>query len=347
MKKQNFLSIVKAAYNRSAFWVKKNSPELLLAGGLTFAAGSVVLAILGTKKLEGTIKPAKQKINNLKESIKEEETNQKLLDESNVSPEEINELESNVDIKEMKSELTSIYLKTGVETAKLYLPAALSFGMAVVCILGSHRVLKGREVALAAAYTTLNNSYKAYRKRVAEKLGEDIENEVYSNLRSTEAVTIDEKKEQVATVSDSSGWAIMFDSSNPNWEPNSILNLEWLEIQERLANQKLRANSYLFLSDVYKQLGVEPNLIPYNKLQGSHVVGWLYDPKDTTRDSYVSFGIRDRHTGEYTPGALNMRRASERNFIIDFNVDGDILTGKTDANGRQLKTFVTRLREVG
>jgi hypothetical protein len=97
---------------------------------------------------------------------------------------------------------------------------------------------------------------------------------------------------------------------------------------------------------VYKLLDIDDEVIPNLKLQGSHVVGWLYDPKDPTRDSYVSFGLRDRETGEYSERALQIKKYGERNILVDFNVDGDILTGKLGEDGKPTKTFVTRVREI-
>jgi hypothetical protein len=333
----NFISTLKTSVGKGKFWVKRNSPELLIFSGIILAAGSVVLAVFETKKLETITVPAKKKVLKLKEE----------LSDSNA----INNKE--VDPEEDKNELRKVYAKETYEICKLYFPSFLSFSLAIICILGSHKILKGRNVALAAAYATLDSGYKAYRLRVAERFGKEVENEIYRDVRKDKVIVVDKDGNEVEKVlpvehlnENGSGWAVIFDESNPNWESNSILNLEWLEMQEKLANQKLRANGYLFLSDVYKQLGIENELLPSNKIQGSHVVGWIYDPKDTSRDSYVSFGLRDRSTGEYTKRALEMKRHGERNIFIDFNVDGDILTGKIGDDGKPTRTFATRIKEI-
>lgn len=316
-------------FGRTKFMLKKNSPEILTAVGLVLSAASIALAIFETTKLEKVTYHDKKKITVLKEEVKKSE-----------NP------------VEQKKELRKVRAHLAFNVCKLYAPSFISFVISTACVLSSHKIMRGRNLALAAAYATLDNGYRAYRSRVAERFGKEVEDELYRGIKKEKTTVIDEngkevKKElSVSQPNPGSDWAVIFDSSNPNWSKNGILNLEWLELQERYANQKLKANGYLFLSDVYAQLGFDENTIGDLKLQGSHVVGWLYDPKDPTRDSYVSFGIKDRSTGEYTEQALDMKRYGERNIFVDFNVDGDILTGKLGEDGKPTKTFVTRIREI-
>ena len=327
MKLNNIKQSTSLWLGRTKFWFKKNSPEILTGAGLILSVASVALAIFQTTKLEKITYHDKKKIVTLKEELKNPE---------------------NQEAK--KKELNKVRFNLAFNVCKLYAPTFISLVLSSACILSSHKIMKGRNLALAAAYATLDNGYRAYRARVAERFGEKVENEIYRGIKKETVVDENgnkvEKEIEAPDVQRRSDWAIIFDESNPNWNDNGVLNLEWLELQERYANQKLKAQGYLFLSDVYKQLGLDDNCIDNVKLQGSHVVGWLYDPKDPTRDSYVSFGIKDRTTGEYTKQAMEMKRYGERNIFVDFNVDGDILTGKFDDNGRPTKTFVTRIREI-
>ncbi len=89
-------------------------------------------------------------------------------------------------------------------------------------------------------------------------------------------------------------------------------NLMYLRSQQNLANDKLKANGYLFLSDVYDQLGIK-------RTKMSQTVGWIYKPEGNENgDNFVDFGIletnRETEDGGY-----------EKAILMEFNVDGPIL----------------------
>ena len=48
------------------------------------------------------------------------------------------------------------------------------------------------------------------------------------------------------------------------------------------------------LHEVYEDVGIDISSLGDNKAQASRVLGWIYDPEDTSRDSYISFGLFDR-----------------------------------------------------
>ena len=50
------------AFSEVKFWSKKHSPELLIAGGIIFAASSVVLACIATNKIKKPLSEATAKI---------------------------------------------------------------------------------------------------------------------------------------------------------------------------------------------------------------------------------------------------------------------------------------------
>lgn len=83
---------------------------------------------------------------------------------------------------------------------------------------------------------------------------------------------------------------------------------------QQYANDKLKADGYLFLNDVYDMLG-----IPRSK--AGQIVGWVYDPKNPIGDNYVDFGIYDINR-EKNRDFVN---GYERTILLDFNVDGNIL----------------------
>ena len=189
--------------------------------------------------------------------------------------------------------------------------------MSISCLVGSHTILKKRNVALMTAYTVLENSYKKYRKNVIDKLGKDADDEFRLGIKTEEVETTDEKgkkkKETVTKIDDHSPsvYAKFFDELSDYYRKDPNYNLLFLKKQQNWANDRLRAQGYLFLNDVYESLGIP-------KTPDGQFVGWIYNPDDKTIDSYVDFGIydgKDESKRRFVNGL-------EKAILLDFNVDG-------------------------
>ena len=101
-----------------------------------------------------------------------------------------------------------------------------------------------------------------------------------------------------------SQYRIIFDERSYGWSNLQKINLIFLKQQERFFNELLRKRGYLFLRDVYEGLG-----LPITK--ESCIVGWVYDEKNNKiGDNFVAFDIRETNSS---------------NYIVDFNVDGEII----------------------
>ena len=72
----------------------------------------------------------------------------------------------------MKKDLTTVYVQTGVKLIRNYAPAVILGALSLSAIITSNNILRKRNVTLAAAYATLDKSFKEYRKRVIERVGE-------------------------------------------------------------------------------------------------------------------------------------------------------------------------------
>ena len=110
-----------------------------------------------------------------------------------------------------------------------------------------------------------------------------------------------------------SDYARVFDQVNcPDyWENDADYNMMFLQKVERFANDKLIAQGYLFLNDVYQMLGFSPT-------RAGQCVGWIYDPTNPVGDNYIDFGI-------FRPENSRFVDRNENCVWLDFNVDGDIL----------------------
>ena len=316
MKKNEIMKSVGLTFNKIGFQIQKKSPELLVAAGI---AGVVVSAVMACK---ATIKASE-----VAEEVKE------TIDEIHEIEEKgITRAGNPYSIEDTKKDLTTTYLQTGVKYAKLYAPSVILGAASITCSVASHRVLKKRNIALAAAYTTLDKSFKEYRGRVMERFGEQVEKEIRYNIKAKEIkkTVVDEtgKKEKVKEVVDVpavDGWdpsqyspyARRFDETHPNWTKNPEMNRFYLKARQAQANDMLKARGHLFLNEVYDMMG-------FPRTKAGAVVGWLYDPKrPELGDSYVDFGMYEIQEGEDFESYV-------KSYILDFNVVGDITNDIAD-----------------
>lgn len=297
---------VKTAAKKAMFNVKKHSPEILIVAGIAGVVTSAVMACKATMKVNEVLAETKENINKVHD----------VMADQGISEKEYSKEDSARD-------LAIIYGKAGAKLAKLYGPAIALGGLSLTAIVCSNNILRKRNVALAAAYTAIDTSYKQYRSRVIEKFGENVDREMKYGIKAVqiEEKTVDEngkkktvkKTVEVVNPYDYSDYARFFDVGNPNWEKDSEYNLMFLKRQQAYANDKLKANGYLFLNEVYDMLGIP-------KSKAGQVVGWIYDPENGSGDNYVDFGIYNVNR----EAARDFVNGYERTILLDFNVDGNI-----------------------
>ena len=108
------------------------------------------------------------------------------------------------------------------------------------------------------------------------------------------------------TVSD---YVMFFDASTSEaYENNEDYNRMTLRGAQQYANDKLNGDGFLFLSDVYDELGIKRTKL-------SQSVVWV---KNGSGDGYVDFRAVETYR-ENEAGSL------EKAWLLDFNVDGNIL----------------------
>lgn len=318
MKLNDITGALNTIYRKSAFQIKKHSPELLLGAGIISGIASGVKAYQTKPRIDEIIDSAKE----------EKEKIANYIEEFGYSEEYTKE--------DQTKDHAIIITQTSVKVVKEFAPAIGLGIISLSCILASHNVLKKRNAALAMAYEIVDRTFKAYRSNVVERFGEEIDKELRFGVKEIEVedVTVGKdgrekkkiRKEKVATspYGDMSEFARCFDSISPYWEKDSVYNLTFLKTQQQYANDLLRANKFLYLNDVYDLLG-------FPRTRAGQIVGWVYDPdgsihgkawpKDKPWDNYVDFGIYE------------IKREANRDFVngledviwLDFNVDGEIL----------------------
>lgn len=292
-------------YNKSEMKVRKYSPEILAGVGVVGVIASTVMACKATTKLNDILAESKEQLEQIKEVASDPSYEEKYTQD------------------DAKSDTTITYVQTGVKVAKLYAPSVILCATSLGCLLASNNILRKRNAALSAAYMTVDKSFKEYRRRVAERFGDEVEKEIRYNIKAKEIVTVDEEgnevKETVKVMEGAddpttySDYARFFDESCAAWQRDPEYNLTFLKAQQQYANDLLKAQGRLFLNDVYKMLGMEIS-------KAGQVVGWIYDPDCPVGDNFVDFGIYDM-SKERVRAFVN---GYEPSILLDFNVDGNI-----------------------
>ena len=292
-------------YNKSEMKVRKYSPEILAGVGVVGVIASTVMACKATTKLNDILAESKEQLEQIKTVAVDPAYADKYTED------------------DAKKDTTITYVQTGVKITKLYAPSVILCATSLGCLLASNNILKKRNAALSAAYMTVDKSFKEYRRRVAERFGDEVEKEIRYNIKAKEITTVDEEgnevKETVKVMEGAdnpttySDYARFFDESCPAWQNDPEYNLTFLRAQQQYANDLLKAQGRLFLNDVYKMLGIDIT-------KAGQVVGWIYDPDCPVGDNFVDFGIYDM-SKERVRAFVN---GYEPNILLDFNVDGNI-----------------------
>lgn len=297
-------NIVKSATNalsKTKFQLQKHQPEIMVIGGVIGGVVAAVMACKATTKASEVLAESKDQIEQINTLANDPDVTDDVYSET-----------------DHKRDLATVYAQTGIEIVKLYAPSVILGGMSIASILGGHNILQKRNMALAAAYTTLNTTFKDYRDRVVDRFGKDVEYQIRHNLKAeeiTEKVEDPETgkskkvKKTVFTRGDDKredGYSRLFDAACDNWNNDANLNRSFLSGAQNYFNDKLHAVGYVFLSDIYRYLG-------FRETPECRVVGWTLDGDG---DGYIDFGFDqdDMFMSGYN-----------KDVWLDFNVDGPIL----------------------
>ena len=309
MNMNNIVNSATKTFHRVGFQIKKHSPEILLVTGITGVVTSAVMACKATTKVDAIIEESKKSIDMIHEG----------MEAGNICDVEYTE-------EDGKKDLAIVYIQTGVKFAKLYGPSVLLGLTSIGCILASNNIIHKRNVALSAAYTAIDRSFKGYRSRVIERFGENMDRELRYNIKTQEVkeTVMDEETGKKKTVKSTvsvvdpntySDYARFFDEYCAGWTKDAEYNLMFLRQQQNYANELLKARGHLFLNEVYDMLGID-------RTKAGNIVGWVYDEKHPVGDNFVDFGIYVLDNEK----ARDFVNGRERSILLDFNVDGDILS---------------------
>ena len=299
----NVMSTLSKATGKTVLTLKAVSPEIMLGIGVVGVIASTVLACKATLKVDAIIaehRENKEKIAEIWEDVQNGDV-------------------ENYTEKDKNKDLAVTYTHTVGSLVKVYGPAVALGVASFALIIGGHSILKKRNLALIAAYQTLEKGFAAYRKRVVEEFGEEKDYMFKNNLRKetiVEEVT-DEKgktkmvKKEVLVPKDPNSHSIyakFFDESSCEFQKSPDYNFSFLKTQQAYWNNMLQIRGHVFLNEVYDALDIP-------RTQAGAVVGWVLN-KDG--DNFIDFGIFDGDRAK----VRDFVNGYEKAILLDFNVDG-------------------------
>ena len=164
--KQEIISKATRLLSSAQYQVKKHSPEILMVAGIAGTIVGTVLACKATTKVSEIIEEKNKNVEDVHTCL---EDNTKEYTE-----------------EDSKKDLTIIYAQTGVKLFKLYAPAIGVMALSFASIIAGHKLLKKRNVAIAAAYAVIDKSFKQYRKNVIKEFGEGVDQQMRFGLKAKE-----------------------------------------------------------------------------------------------------------------------------------------------------------------
>ena len=201
--------------------LKKHSPEILTGIGIAGMITTSVLAVKVTPKAEKLIKEHKEKS-------------------------DVNEL------------TISEYIKVAWRP---YVPAVITCGISILCLIGASSEHLRRNTALAAAYTLSESARKEYRKKVIETIGEkdeeDIRNSVIKDRMKENYI-----KEKEIVIS-GNGDIKCYDAWSGNY---FVSNMNTINRAVNVLNNQLLTDMYISLNEFYYEIGMKKEPKMGNKL---------------------------------------------------------------------------------
>lgn len=282
----------KLALSQGLLKCKKYSPEILLITGIVGVVGAGVMACIATLKVNDIIDEHNENMDKIHEVAAEEREDYTLED--------------------AKKDTTIQYAHTAGKLIKLYGPSVIVAGASIAAILVSNNILRQRCVAIAAAYTATDSAFKAYRKRVSDKYGEEEEQRLYSGESELEITECDEKgktkSKKVNVVDEVNDYKKYFAPGNPYWENNDDYIQYFFDMKRSYLNKVFRKKGFLTLNEAYRAFGLQ-------ETNDGLVVGWVYDRNNPVGDNYIQVYDHKVNVPDENGKLTEV-------YELDFNCDG-------------------------
>lgn len=158
--------------------------------------------------------------------------------------------------EEKGEELTTV--QKVIVAGPAYIPAIAIGVSTIACIFGANILNKRQQAALMSAYAVLDSSYKQYRAKVNELLGEEVDKEIKGEIAKD---GIDKEKRP------SDGKQLFFDFFSMQYFESTLADVFYAEHE---FNKLFADRGYVSLNELYKMLGI--GLVEYGE-----EFGWSYE----------------------------------------------------------------------
>lgn len=283
-------------FKKAGFMLKRKSPEILTGFGIVGFGVTVVLACKASKKAEPIIEEHKANMKEIKTTYENGEAT--------------------------KSEtVKACVVQTGKTTGKLAVVFGPAIGVGVAsagCFIGSNRILRKENLKIASAYTALDQTFKYYRQRTKDRVGEEVEKEIRHGI---DKVTVKEETEDengkkktvkkelnVVDPTRHKAYIKYLTKTNPSWRNDMEYMKMMLRGKQSIANDMLREKTFMTMCEVLDLLQFSKDSLD----EEDFTVGWIYDLDNPNGDNFIEFDVREisvmNEDGEFEPAlsiALN------------------------------------------
>jgi hypothetical protein len=158
-----------------------------------------------------------------------------------------------IETKKLEDDINKLtFIETVKETWKCYIPAAITGGMSVFCLIGSSSVNRRRNAALAAVYAASETALKEYRDKVVETFGDKKERGVRDAIAKDTVERIPVTSKEVIVTK--KGDTLCLDPLSRRYFKSDI---EQIKKAVNNVNKNMLDEMYVSLNDLYYELGLE------------------------------------------------------------------------------------------
>jgi hypothetical protein len=247
--------------------IQRHAPEILMTAGIVGGVVTTVGACKATLKVNEVFEEANVNYEKIEYATE--------VGEVNGEPYTLD------DAKTDKKTVHGILIGSVI---KNYGPVALIGAASITSILCGYNILNRRNMAIVAAYTTLDAGFKTYRKRVIAELGEDaderfrtgkVSKKIETEVLNEETGELKNKKVKAEVVEEGVepiDYSINFCREAIHIRDRNDLSASRAFIQnmENSMNLTLKAQKYVTLNEVREALGIP-------KVSYGQIVGWTLD----------------------------------------------------------------------
>ena len=169
-------------------------------------------------------------------------------------------------------------------TWKCYIPAAVTCGASIACLVGASSVNFKRNAALATAYKLSEAALSEYKDAVIETIGEKKEQSVRDKVAEERLKKNPVSKSEIIVTGN--GTTLCYDPVGNSYFKS---NIQQIESAKNKLNARMLSENYVSLNDFYDELGIGPTKLGDD-------LGW-----DIYKDGLVEIAFSSQLAEDGTP----------------------------------------------